>query len=294
MLCPVCGRGNLAPTDAESIVAEETRKSLSFRAHESWEPEWIHGHFHGVLRCEREACKEIVLIVGEFGIGMKDNDEGRWNGDYENLLRPRFFIPPLSLIAENEKYPKSILNLVSSASTVLWTDPSSAANRIRLAIEELLTLKRVPKSYLDKKGKRQRSSLHCRIDEFAKLEPKWADTAKILKAVKHIGNDGSHGDHVDAGDVLDGVELLNHALELIYDTSAANLKRRPRRSTSARAWRVRQTERLRRRVSPTAMLNWLPGARSKNKGYAGDNSMTSRTWLPDLKPIHHSIPHLLE
>jgi hypothetical protein len=228
MPCPACNLGGLEIKSDKPIIDEQLHLSRWEQdEHPDWEPDWIRGYFHGVLRCAREACKEVVVVSGKYRVDVVDGGPHEWQGDqYGDYFRVMYFIPALPLVRANEKFPESVLKLIDAGSAVLWTDPGSAANRVRSAIEELLTLQRVPKSFVDKKGKRQRISLHGRIEQFAKVKPKYADAAEVLKAVKYIGNDGSHGDGLEVGDVLDGVELLNHALELIYDTSAADLKRK--------------------------------------------------------------------
>lgn len=228
--CPGCSGGTVSPADENAIVSTETHESISLRDHEAWEPEWIQGYFHGPLRCSRESCKEIVVVAGRYQIDYDDMmTESDYQGPgpkYASYMSVEFFTPPIPLIRASEKLPKSVLELINTASSVLWVDASSAANRVRSAIEELLNLQGVPKTLTDKKGNRRRRTAHQRIELLKARKPKFADAADLLMAVKWIGNDGSHGNELTVSDVLDGVELLNHALELMYDTSPADLKRR--------------------------------------------------------------------
>ncbi|HSR85739.1 MAG TPA: DUF4145 domain-containing protein, partial [Streptosporangiaceae bacterium] len=52
--------------------------------------------------------------------------------------------------------------------------------------------------------------------------------ADALEAVKWIGNQGSHEAGLTATDVLDGADLLSHALKMLYDRSEDELERRIR------------------------------------------------------------------
>ena len=71
------------------------------------------------------------------------------------------------------------------------------------------------------------STAHHRIELLqAKGQVKYRDAADLLMAVKWIGNDGSHGDKISVSDVLDGVELMSEALDLLYETRTMDLRRK--------------------------------------------------------------------
>jgi hypothetical protein len=224
--CPACTTGSLALKDDQPVTTEQSRVSRLMCQHEVAEPDWISGYFHGALHCSRPSCGEVVAVVGEFQVADGPCVEDDYDSQYEKRYRVHCFVPALSLIREDDAFPQPVMQLVVAASAVLWMDPSSAANRVRAAIEELLTLQGVPKLHVSKNGKRLRHTAHKRIELFKERKPKFAEAADLLMAVKWIGNDGSHGSELGVGEVLDGVELLNHALELIYDTSAADLKKK--------------------------------------------------------------------
>ncbi|MFJ1709723.1 DUF4145 domain-containing protein [Kitasatospora sp. NPDC088346] len=218
--CPSCYRGALSLADSKSLQTVESLSSRANRDHEGWEPEWLHGTFHAELTCDRSQCGQVVIVSGDWETMTEKLDSEGWDGQsYEEVVLPRFFLPSLVLIQPNEKYPNSVRELVASASTILWTDPSSAANRLRTAIEELLTLQRVRKTTTA--GKRM--TTHARIVEFEKKRP---EPAKFLMSVKWIGNTGSHEDSLTAPDVVDAADLLDHALALIYDTRPQQLAKK--------------------------------------------------------------------
>lgn len=233
--CPVCKRGGIHPTKPGSITFQESRESLSCHDHPDWEPTYIDGHFSGVLTCERSACRDFVHVIGEYKVIDRVHEPGepygphQWNtNDFENSMRIKFFEPSLLLIDPDRKSPEQVISLVNSASVILWSDPASAANRVRTAVEELLNRQRVRKIVKDGNGKIiRRYSAHQRIQLLKdKGQPKFRDAADLLMAVKWIGNDGSHSDKLTVPDVLDGVELMNEALDVIYDTRALDLRRK--------------------------------------------------------------------
>ncbi|WP_369186541.1 DUF4145 domain-containing protein [Streptomyces sp. R08] len=225
LICPSCGRGSLSLGDKENFSLVESRQSQEIRSHEAWEPEWMHGTFHAELTCDRNQCGEVVITAGDWKTTTyKDDELGRWDGQsYEEVVLPRFFLPSLMLISPHENYPSAVCELVTAASTLLWTDPSAAANRLRASIEKLLDIQRIPKSFIDKKGKRQRGTTDWRIRKF---ENKRSEPAKFLMSVKWIGNSGSHEDSLTASDVIDAADLLEHALTLIYDSRPKQLAKR--------------------------------------------------------------------
>lgn len=224
--CPACVTGTLAPKADDSIVVEESLLSRKLKDHDDHGPDWISGYFHGALECRLPSCGETVVVAGEYRVvqdgGYKFYEGNMWGHAY----KVKCFVPALSLIREDDHFPQPVMQLVVAASAVLWMDPSSAANRIRAAIEELLNLQGVPRFFITKKRERRRRTANERIELLKARKPKFAEVADLLMAVKWIGNDGSHGSELTVSDVLDGVELLNHALELVYDTSVADLKRK--------------------------------------------------------------------
>lgn len=215
--CPNCLAGQLSP---EQIDLQQSHVSEQNRSHEDWEPEWIEGFFRAVLRCGNPQCKEVAVAVGEYRVGLVADQ--RRDYDYDEFLLLRFVIPALPLMTFPAKCPEIVRKRVTEASQVLWTDPSAAANRLRLAIEDLLTAEKIPKTTL-KNGKRTPLKTHDRI---VKLKQTHQEAGDTLEALKWIGNQGSHEDSLSTTDVLDGAELLEHAIKLLYDTSAGEIARR--------------------------------------------------------------------
>lgn len=195
-----------------------SRASDDVRDDPRWEPEWISGFFHGVLYCGRNACREKVVVTGDYFVDSNDY------GEPTGFLRLCFAIPALPLATPPKGTPASVLERIDDASRVVWADPASAANGLRRAVEALLDEQKVNKTKLTKAGKRVPQSTHERIIAFKTKQP---TAAASLEAVKWVGNQGSHGSStLTATDCIESAEFLDHALRVLYDTSDAELVRR--------------------------------------------------------------------
>jgi hypothetical protein len=183
----------------------------------------------------------MVRVIGLMEVVPDYNEEGRWNGEYVTRLTPNSFVPSLTLIEVTDAFPKGVTRRIGSASKVLWMDPSSAANRLRSAIEALMDEHGIPRKRLDRHRRIVEISLHERIGNFKKAKTEYAEAADLLLAVKWIGNVGSHDDRMRVDDVLDGAELLDHALEAIYDTYRDEIKKKAMEITARRGVPVRRS-----------------------------------------------------
>ncbi|MGY5099442.1 DUF4145 domain-containing protein [Streptomyces sp. 900105245] len=218
--CPTCTRGALLPVP-DSFEVEESVTSRSWHGHDEWEPDWIRGGFHCVLTCRKETCDQ-VRVIGDMTVGWT----GRDDVPYERHLTPTMFFPALPLLENRGLCPSEVGERVDAAAKILWLDPNSAANRVRAAVEALMDDQGVIRKKLGRAGRGVRLSLDDRITTFKTALPQHRDAADLLLAVKWIGNVGSHEDVLRIPDVLEGVEFLDHALSLIYDTNHDDMKKR--------------------------------------------------------------------
>lgn len=218
--CPHCRMSSLEPT----LEVFEDSASLTERNDPDWDPGRIFGFFYGTYGCSRTQCNKRHAVAGAWRVDWdpelsvdEDLDEETLTKSYE----VKFAIPPLPIAELPEKVPNLVQDLVESASSVILSDPSAAANRIRSAIEATLDDQRVKKL---KPNRRDRLTTHGRILEFQAKNP---DAAELLMAMKWIGNLGSHErSPLPLNMVLDGIELFAGALELIYDRRKLELARR--------------------------------------------------------------------
>jgi hypothetical protein len=206
--CPTCKRGGLILKN-DSLVKEES--IISER--EQYSSPFEYGKFHCILKCRISTTCEVVRILGEWNTEERFDECGQFITFFDRL-NPKSFVPPLPLIESSDPWPQVVRERIDVAAKLLWTNPSSAANQLRSVVEGLM----------DDQGISS-AKLHARIKEFQASKPEYAEAADLLMAVKCIGNAGSHGDTLGVLDVLDGVEILDIALELIYGDIRQKIKR---------------------------------------------------------------------
>jgi hypothetical protein len=160
--CPVCFDGSLNP---HSLTHQESAESKRWHGHENWEPEFIEGTFQGLLRCNRPTCEETISVAGDYSVGRPLAPVGNWDADWADFYRLRYARPALTLMTCPEGTPETVSSAIQSASEVIWLDPGASANRLRVAVEELLTDKHV-RRFRTANGKRSRLTAHARIQEF--------------------------------------------------------------------------------------------------------------------------------
>ena len=214
--CPICQVGVLSPEFLKDTPTEASMAQYRRRTHDA---SIIEGQFHGLLKCGFAQCGERVTVAGDFSVDHDAGEDGRAT-EFE-YFRLRFATPALSLVKPPPGTPPTVIAAIRSASSVLWAAPTAAANRLRVATEELLTAQRVRRTTINKQGKREALKTHARIVAFQQKQPKAGDA---LRAVKWIGNDGSHDSDMSISDVLKGARMLSYALRILYDKTDAQIE----------------------------------------------------------------------
>jgi len=104
-----------------------------------------------------------------------------------------------------------------------WQDHAAALNRIRNAIESLLTEMGIKRHGKKTGGGRTKLTLDSRIQVLRAKKPSLSGLCDRLLAVKHLGNAGSHPGDVHIDDVFDGFDILEQVLHDIYSDDASVL-----------------------------------------------------------------------
>lgn len=238
--CPACSASPLRVVE-RSMCDGETHASAVAHSEDWWEPEHIQGRFVCLMDCGN--CKNIVAAAGIYRVqdDRYIDDRNGEAGDYEKYYQPKYFTESPRLVDVPEATPQSIVDELLASFQLYWSDTLACTNRIRSAVEKLLTAQRVPQTTGRKPGaKRQFLSLHRRIELF---RAKHSEIADSLMAVKWIGNAGSHSDSVTSDDALDGYELMDWVLDSLY------ARRHRTASTLTKAINRRRAPRSRRRGS---------------------------------------------
>ena len=229
----------------ETFVNLETGVSEKSHDHEAWEPEWIDERFAGLLVCRDAVCGEMVSMGGRSHV-VEYTDYERGERIWEREYEPMFMYPAPPVFPLPEKCPEAVADELNKSFALFWFDTGSCANRLRAAVEALLTERKIPRTIVNKHGKRERISLHARIERFKQSDMRSAD---YILAIKWIGNAGSHArlDELSRSDLLDGFELFEHVIELMYVQHERHLKKlarninlrrgRPVRPKSAFVWK---------------------------------------------------------
>jgi hypothetical protein len=211
--CPNCGATALALPEGHFLALED-RKSRLRRDDPDAEREAT-GHFACLLKCGK--CEETCAVSGVF-----DTDELYDKNDFPFFYErgfPKSITPPPRMIHIPEDCPERVRAEVVKAFTLYWSDHASSLNRIRNALELVLSDLGIPNTVVvtkppragapPPKGKKKRLSLHQRIERLEQKRPKLKDICERMMAVKHLGNAGSHpGVKVQIDDVFDGMDIL--------------------------------------------------------------------------------------
>lgn len=234
MPCPECGEGTVSlhkelmtlrdPASNELMeLIDANREGLSE----------LTGTCSGHLTCSNRQCSRTILVSGDWSYDIDVSDvDGRQT--WVNYMRVRYLAPPLPIFTPPVKTPAKVAAAIHAAAELLWINPNAAANQLRQAIEELLTHKGINRTFITKKHKRQRYTTHDRIGMFRDANPANAEVADTLEAVKWIGNSGSHESGLTIAEVLEGADLLEHALIELYDTTKSLRRARIKQINSSK------------------------------------------------------------
>lgn len=220
--CPTCTKG-LLKIKSDTLNKQETKESRSGHDHPGWDPEWITYIYSCLFECTNPDCKDIVSSSGKGRVEEEYfyDEHGQQDRVYEEYFSPEFFTPHLKLFNVPKGTPENVEKEINKSFSLLFNDPSSAANHIRVALENLLTHLKV-KRYNTANNKRNFLTLHNRIDL---LPRKYHHIKDIFIAVKWLGNAGSHSDHeVTLDDVFDSYELIIELLVEIFSNTRSRAK----------------------------------------------------------------------
>lgn len=213
--CPVCKTGRLQ-LEKSSVVIRETRESREYRLSKEegdFYPGDLTERFCCLLLCNQPQCKEPVMVCGT--ASQDEESDGEGGTEWKRELSPTYFHPALKIIAIPEKCPNGVKAQLEKAFALYWCDSLSCANRIRNAVELLLTHLGIARYRIDPK-KRRRLWLHQRIGLFRDKNKQGRQLATMMFAVKVIGNEGSHPGKLSHEDLLDAFQLVEHVLAVLF------------------------------------------------------------------------------
>jgi len=193
--------------------------------HPEMEPEWITERGVFALQCRNPKCQEAVVLIADGSVEEywdeqipSEYHKGR---QYAAFFTPRMFHPPLRYFTIPGDVPLPVSELIDESFSLAWSHQNASGNAIRRSVETLMSEFKIAKTVLNKRGKRQPSDLHARIEKF---KAKNAECAELLLAIKWLGNAGSHGGkELKKSDLVDAYEIYEKVLNILYDSKAKSI-----------------------------------------------------------------------
>lgn len=242
--CPTCGKGVLK-SEKRKTLQEETFDSKKDHTHPDWEPEFALFRYTAILTCTNSACNDIVVCAGDGGYTTVEDEHG--NDHPIEEFHPVLFHPPLYIFQIPTSCPKLVREEIVKSFSLVWTDLASSANKIGIAVERIMNDKKIKQIKIITSGgrrKRKGLSLHQRID--GEFRSRYPDIADQFLAVKWIRNAGSHAEvSISKNDVLDAYEILEHALEELYEERSKKIKKRTKEINKAKGLQKKRKKKIR-------------------------------------------------
>ena len=220
--CPTCESDYLVIQE-KSIRTTFAAESIKNSNHPDWDPTWDFGYFSLTFICRNRNCITVHACSGNFSV--EDNPIQTSNEvPFINIYQCKYLNPSIPILSNTLPIdtPKKVVARIKEAEQILLTDPNAAANRFRLAIEEVMNSYGINRFQIQN-HKRSRLTTHARLLNFKKYEYSIVDA---FMAVKWIGNQGSHEDILSVDDLLTAAEILKFGLEALYGDAEAEMERK--------------------------------------------------------------------
>lgn len=205
--CPTCDDADMMPVGEVSNRQSEARTGGDIRV-----------MLRSDLMCQNDKCSEVGIMV-MLGEVYSDGET-----EPELLFKPTYVNPAPNMCSLRKEYPWQIRTLLEQVFLLFWTDLASSGNKLRIAVEELLTQQGVDLHHhdngvprLNKNGYPTPIMLHERLRRFkgrGKVESK---CVSALEAIKWLGNDSSHaGEHVFENVLYQAIMVFSAVMEQLY------------------------------------------------------------------------------
>ena len=220
--CPTCRNFSLQLDKSKFHTSNSSSSRKMMKEDSYWEEEWISSIYTAIFVCQNSNCEEHVIssgtgFVSEEPVFTQDDRYTYTTTEYVCFYNPKFFQPTLQFFKIPDNCPEEIKNPLLEAFSITLLSPSSAANKVRVAIENLLTKFSIPKTTTNKHKKRVRLNLDARIEKAKTKNTVLGQLEDILYAIKWLGNAGSHSySEITLDDVFDAYELMQHILIELY------------------------------------------------------------------------------
>lgn len=212
--CPQCNRNTLFLRPENWLVSQTVASQIEMdKDYADYND--IEYVFHTIYECCNPSCKEKVFVTGKGFVDLEpdfNNDE--YDSNWVDLFVPRMIQPIVSFFEIPSKTPKKVAFSVKEAFDVVFHSTDFASNKMRTALEYLLTCNGI--ELKDKKGGYLK--LHTRIEKIPENNILYK-FAEDLLAIKWIGNAGSHGDKeekITLDIIMSEFLIMKNILEELY------------------------------------------------------------------------------
>jgi Domain of unknown function (DUF4145) len=218
--CPSC-QNSVIVLQKDSIHRLQTRRSITHQAEVHSEPTEIEERFSALMQCQNECCGQVVSIGGNV-IHEEDHNDDLQILNWSVVFEPKLLLPAPKIFPIFDSCPDAVKIELERTFGLFWFDTGASANGLRSAIEALLNDLKIARTLINKKRKRDKLTLHARIQ---KLAIKNCEAAELLMAIKWLGNTGSHlaDSAIPRDELLKGIDLFHGVIEMIYEKRAARL-----------------------------------------------------------------------
>lgn len=165
--------------------------------------------FSAFVQCDNNACQETASVAG---IGQEKTTDEYGRPELYHEFFPQYLNLSPELFMVPGDTPDGLRSQIRSAFVLSWGGYEACLNRVRVCLETLLDLLKVPGSST-KNRKCTPITLHRRVELAQNQVPA---IKPFLMATKHLGNAGSHSIGLKREDVFDALELLEAVVVGVY------------------------------------------------------------------------------
>ena len=148
--CPTCHKG-LLQIKENTFNRDDTFVSKAKRNNADWHPENTSYVYSCLLLCNNPNCFELVASCGKGFILFIPT--GPDTHEFQDFFEPLYFTPALRIFPIPRITPEAVKVEILASFESFFSNPGSAGNHVRVALESILTAMRI-KRYVNRKGRR--------------------------------------------------------------------------------------------------------------------------------------------
>jgi hypothetical protein len=219
--CPRCETGHLQSIEGTFATADAAYAEADYGSENAPE-DYVRRSFVMLARCGNTRCGEVVSVAGEYSMEEVQTEFGY---GLEETLNIKAIYPAPPMIDLPNETPRRVKRHLAKSFELYWMDYGACANQIRSAGEAILDELKVPKSkrLKAKLATGSRPAMPAKtIDldfngRIQWLEKRNKQNAKIIDALRKIGNLGSHGNVVPQTNIHTAMRLIDYLVSELFE-----------------------------------------------------------------------------